>query len=443
MSNPAVCFISNSSIYGVNFSIEDNLGESIHIHYGQFRVALGVEQFLQIADDVIDSAKLLFQIQGLDWEWFDEWALKKDWLDRYSDISTPQVKEIALKDLFMKESYVRKRSIKRIIPLEESGYLKVLQGVSDDLEYYREKGQYEKSREEKLLWINELIKSEGYPFEDKMILIDQEGYILDGNKRASCLINIYGKDKRIPVQCIDIKWDKGLEKRQEEAERKIEELGYIGNEKKDISMNNDYQIYQLAEIFKKLNQLEIAFFVIRRERVTQNGKKIVADVILDSDSLQRLKMDMVFVETTESPYPQYTYLYAVEKPIELISDEGYVLISSKICVKSKFKPQIVPLESGVEQWIRKETQYNKGNKCLMANEKVIFFTRIIDCMLEKERFDNDDRSFISRNKCLLQDEGILRALEMEFFAYSNELIRKLLDEDYESALAGYISFANY
>ena len=80
MSNPSVCFLSFAIIDGVNFRIEDNLGEAIHIHIGKLRKALSIEDYFLFAESVMRATKELFQIRGIELENLDMESLKGEWL---------------------------------------------------------------------------------------------------------------------------------------------------------------------------------------------------------------------------------------------------------------------------------------------------------------------------------------------------------------------------
>ena len=443
MSNPSVCFLAETKINGVNLSIEDNLGESIHIHYGQFRVSMGIREFISFSNLVIASARELFSIHGLNFELFDEESFKIEWLYRYSTIKVPRMNKIALSKLCMKESYVNNREIKRIIPLEESGYTKFLRDENYDSKYYEEKGQFEKSRKEKLFEINNKIMEEGYPFDNKYILIDQDGYILDGNKRASCLFNMFGGDKCVPVLQIDIGWGKDIADRREEAEKKVREYQdrILACDESDRKCNQ-VKIYELSEIVNEINKKGIPYFVVYRNKTVKTHKIVYADIILDEGTLETLKSKFTFCEEVEHPYMDYEYIYAVKKPMSLKTTEGTIYVSEKICVKSKFKNQLLPLEMEVERWVRKNVCQGE-NGIRTANDKAQIFITIMDCLLEKEKFTSTDKLNMEKSINVFEDKEFVYYLERELYGYTEEFIQIIKKGNYENAISRYIAFSDY
>ena len=64
MSNPGVYYLSSSKALKLNsFRVEDNIGECIHIHYGNLRLDFTIREFLQLS---IIMEKAVYELsQGL------------------------------------------------------------------------------------------------------------------------------------------------------------------------------------------------------------------------------------------------------------------------------------------------------------------------------------------------------------------------------------------
>ncbi len=52
MSNPGVKVLANTKINGMTFCIEDNIGEAMHIHWGNIRLDLTIKEFLELSDKI-------------------------------------------------------------------------------------------------------------------------------------------------------------------------------------------------------------------------------------------------------------------------------------------------------------------------------------------------------------------------------------------------------
>ncbi len=61
MSNPGVIILAETRTRrGESFRIEDNIGESIHIHYKNIRMDFTVRDFLSLARGCSDSLQKLY-----------------------------------------------------------------------------------------------------------------------------------------------------------------------------------------------------------------------------------------------------------------------------------------------------------------------------------------------------------------------------------------------
>ena len=64
MSNPGVIKLAEATIGGENLRIEDNIGEAIHIHYGNIRIDMTIKEFVSFADKLTDIAQNMINIPG-------------------------------------------------------------------------------------------------------------------------------------------------------------------------------------------------------------------------------------------------------------------------------------------------------------------------------------------------------------------------------------------
>jgi hypothetical protein len=72
VSNPGVIYLVEKRLSdGTGFRVEDNLGESIHLHYSRFRVDLSIKQFLYLAKTIEESVNILLSQTGFRLEDYD------------------------------------------------------------------------------------------------------------------------------------------------------------------------------------------------------------------------------------------------------------------------------------------------------------------------------------------------------------------------------------
>ena len=77
MSNPAVFRLNKSNIRGNVISIEDNIGESIHIHMGLVRFDLTTDELLNITKTLLSVLNEQVAIEGFDLSDQNEYFLER------------------------------------------------------------------------------------------------------------------------------------------------------------------------------------------------------------------------------------------------------------------------------------------------------------------------------------------------------------------------------
>lgn len=453
MSNPSVCFLTSAQIDGMHFGIEDNLGEAIHIHFGRLRLALSIEEFFVLAGGVMEAARQLLLVRGFELESFDVESLKGGWLENYGKIVSVQTEYVELDSLYIKESYVNNRAIKRIIPLRESGYIKVLQGDRSDIEYYEEPGRLEPSRKRKLDYIRQKIESTGYPWEQKKILADQEGYIYDGVKRASCLYYLCGGKERIPVQRIRLLREKGLEEQRKEAEREVQ----LWNEKHSYvkscgsgaflctcETKKNAEGTDLKQFIKKLKETGIPFFLLKQQKKNQYGELIAAAVIIVQEgSLCTIREKLNWQPEKSSPYDDYEFLYTAPKPLYYLTEDGPVLIFDRLCCKNKFEKYMLPADRYVLERSWRHLNWNEEWQCCEAGMDIYVLMILMDVLFERGYFEPEDVELIEENKKIFHQKDFLRMLEKEFYGYAPVLKKYLLAQQYHKSISMYECFSDY
>lgn len=447
MSNPAVCFLSTSELDGISFRIEDNLGESIHIHYGLIRIALSIDEFFLFADSIKNAAKQLFELNGFIWEDFDAESFKYEWIKYYTGIKSINCVTVRLDSLFMKESYTKKRDIKRIIPLCESGYVRLLEGDRSDIDYYSQIGKYEPSRKEKIEAIGKIIDGVGYPFDHKKILINQDGYILDGIKRASYLYYKFGGKKEIIVNKMDLPEMVSIQTRREEAEQEITKwMSEQEKQKRDKSSNRlGHSAIQITveEIIKKIKDSGADFFVVKKEKMIEGKNLVNGMIIVQEPKFDDVKKMFYDFQPNIHPYEGYRYLYALKKPFAVETVRGTILIFDRPACKSRFEKELLPMDQYVNELCWKHLIWNEEWKCSQLDLKMLTFWAVLDALLEARQFRASDIKLIEENQDIFEKEEYTRAFEKEFFRYAPSLINFLLSGRYDEALAMYEQFSDY
>ncbi len=66
MVNPGVIFLAQKEIDKDNFCIEDNIGESIHVHWGHVRLDLTIKELIALTEQLSDAMNSMMEKPGFD-----------------------------------------------------------------------------------------------------------------------------------------------------------------------------------------------------------------------------------------------------------------------------------------------------------------------------------------------------------------------------------------
>jgi len=214
MSNPAVITLDNASskkeIFK-RFVIEDNIGESIHLHIDNMRVDFTINEFLEFSEMIRQSLKEIDILKGYDIDKFDEHFLKEcsSFLHNLIEVKKEKIKLCNL--LAISHFEFKNITLKRILKLNETPAYKFLKGENQEWREYPQFNYFGISNEKRLLKLKESIEENGYPYDDRyIILFNGQNLIRDGQHRAVVLTYLYGLDYEIEILRFYFKDDKHM-----------------------------------------------------------------------------------------------------------------------------------------------------------------------------------------------------------------------------------------
>lgn len=207
MSNPAV--INLASIFhkrgGLRrVQIEDNIGESIHIHINNYRLDMNIREFLGFADTLSKSFDYLLGLRGFDISNFDPYFLFR-MSPVLVDIIKIDVKYMKLSDLnvIINQKVWKIGTIPVSRRLQKSFAYRYLKGSKADFASYEQDSYPGILNHDRLESLNNSIANHGYPLDGKhIVLFGDQNIIRDGQHRAAVLASIYGLNHKIPVQVV-------------------------------------------------------------------------------------------------------------------------------------------------------------------------------------------------------------------------------------------------
>lgn len=184
MSNPAVIILANADLSIGNLRIEDNIGESIHVHLGDFRFDFTIEEFFNLSSLIETAIRNLSQNGPLNLDHFDKLFLG-DIASYISDINDIQYLDCNLDEL---KVFSGKSINRKLVSLAESDVLKYF---NDDTKSYIDREQENIPLVSNIQRINsftEFMSNKSYPDEQGyIVLFNNQKIIRDGQHRAALL----------------------------------------------------------------------------------------------------------------------------------------------------------------------------------------------------------------------------------------------------------------
>lgn len=204
MSNPAVITLADASGKKGKFKrfvIEDNIGESMHLHIDNMRVDFTIKEFLEFSQMIRDSLKDLDFLKSYKLENFDEHFLKEcaDLLPHLSKIVIEDIELSKLKCI-VHSNYRSDLNLMKLVSIDKIPAYKFLQGEKEEFLKYGQFNYFGMNNEKRLMETLESVKQNGYPFQDQyLVLFNGEDTIRDGQHRAAILAHLYGLDKKVKI----------------------------------------------------------------------------------------------------------------------------------------------------------------------------------------------------------------------------------------------------
>lgn len=440
MSNPAVFPLSEVMINNYRIRIEDNLGEAVHVHIGDFRISLGVDEFIEIVEKFEKATDYLLGLNSLSLEMFDKRSFDWPWLSRYEEIERVEIDTIKLKNLLTKGESKISSQVQIIIPVSESRNYKALLHDFEELDRYNEFNDYGVSNRDRLIGVLSRIKEQGYPYDNKYIIVNQFNQIYDGDHRAACLLYLFGEDKEIPVMRIVFKKEKTIQEQKKDEDRIIQNIMQKKKEQHSPvriwSEDLNYLDCDFETLLKRLLEQQIDFFVIDHKWSDQD--RTIADklIVIRENTMIDFCKKMKVSYYGKSYFRYYSFLYSMQRCVYLETTDYRVIVADRMCCKSKFENAIIPLDKELQRYIKS----NFTNHVSDGLTNMMYI--IVDSLLNGCGFGVHE-SYIRDNIAILSEEKLERMLEKVFFNYTFKLLKHLKDSEYKKAFDEYTSFTEY
>ena len=186
MSNPAVVKLQKKNIGLKDVWLDDNFGESIHLHIDDFRADFTNREFEKLCSDAIDSVNSLVKIDGFDIKMFDPVFFEQILYRHLSDLTAIKYDKVKISDMWFWG--------KRLTKIENFRIYKALTDKKD--QKYNKRMDSDLACEgavARLEKIESSISARGYdPDLGKIVLFGNDNVIRDGQHRVCALYKLYG-----------------------------------------------------------------------------------------------------------------------------------------------------------------------------------------------------------------------------------------------------------
>lgn len=186
MSNPAVTKLVRDEIGNLKFWMDDNIGESIHIHLADFRLDLTVEELYMLSGELTDTVNKLVDVEGFDCNKIDPVFLSLLLAKKMKHLKSVSIDHVVLGDLIV--NHRNGLGFLEYEKLEKSRAVRALQGDSRKNDGFRRSHHIGQTSQQRLEAMKRSVSENGYPYDGQyIVLYEDQMLIRDGQHRASCL----------------------------------------------------------------------------------------------------------------------------------------------------------------------------------------------------------------------------------------------------------------
>ena len=262
MSNPAVVVLSSGRIGKSNVTIEDNVGEAIHLHMDDIRIDFTYLDFKKMVEGTKKVIEEIVSVEGFSCDDYDPVFLSSiaPWL---LDLERVEEDTISLEDILVnipkKYKHVNFESIK------SSKDYKAMQGDCKEISKYNSFDHIGQTGIERLNDIVESIKEYGYPFKNKrMVFFNDSNVIRDGQHRAAVLRYLYGS-REVPILRLYFRGDKySYPALQKKHRRKLRDRQYLVRYIKD----------RVLQVLRARNNRKTTNWKLKNKELVENYDEI-------------------------------------------------------------------------------------------------------------------------------------------------------------------------
>ena len=203
MSNPGVIVLAEVKKPGPfrRFVVEDNIGESIHLHVDNLRIDFTVNEFLEFSKIIEASLDNLELVPGHRLAAFDESFLCSigELLPKLQSVSVEKVPLSSLKCI-VRGRRLGRIPVVRLQNITDTPAYRFLAGDKGAFLNYEQDSYHGINIEKRLIEVVDSIKMNGYPHQGRYLTIfNNQNIVRDGQHRAAALAYLNGTDFKVDV----------------------------------------------------------------------------------------------------------------------------------------------------------------------------------------------------------------------------------------------------
>lgn len=192
MSNPGVVLLAESIIDGQVFKIEDNIGEAIHIHWGNSRIDLTIKEFVSLVKICKNIVEKMVDVDGFSFDLYDAIFLSQR-CNELINLEKIEFADVKISDMLMDQH--DEKGFRNYVPLKEGRVSKAINGDVSELINWKQINYYGFDNISRLEDIQKKIKTNGYEpqIHGSYIVLDgATNVVVDGCHRTSLIYSEQG-----------------------------------------------------------------------------------------------------------------------------------------------------------------------------------------------------------------------------------------------------------
>lgn len=191
MSNPGVINLAQTEIGMQQFRIEDNIGEAIHIHYGNIRADFSISEFIELTNSLISIVEKMVHVKNFNFCSYD--AI---WLSQSSELMLKLQKiEFKRRNVGNMVTNHFEEDGQSIISIRDSRVAKAIHGDLSEMKGWLQTNYVFEDNISRMKRVYESIVKDGYHPEKKgtyVVICDGGNFVVDGCHRVSSIYELYG-----------------------------------------------------------------------------------------------------------------------------------------------------------------------------------------------------------------------------------------------------------